>query len=211
MTTTAAAGPPGAEAPAPRRGRPGYDRETLLRVCVEVFNVHGYDATSMGMLSQHLGISKSAIYHHVSSKEEILQQALDQALGALEQVFVDAEGAGSPADEQLVQVVQGTVHVLLEQVPSVTLLLRLHGNSEVESHALERRRGITHRLGEMIARAQQEGSVRPDLSPRHASRFLLGMINSLVDWYRPDNGDTPEQLERTAVTMAASGLRTRPA
>ena len=56
-------------APAPRRGRPGYDRETLLAVCVEVFNRHGYDATSMGTLSTHLGISKSAIYHHVASKE----------------------------------------------------------------------------------------------------------------------------------------------
>ncbi len=61
-------------ASAPRRGRPGYDRETLLAVCVEVFNRHGYDATSMGTLSSHLGISKSAIYHHVASKEEILEQ-----------------------------------------------------------------------------------------------------------------------------------------
>ena len=66
MTHAPAPAPP--DGAAPRRGRPGYDRETLLAVCVEVFNVHGYDATSMGTLSKHLGISKSAIYHHVESR-----------------------------------------------------------------------------------------------------------------------------------------------
>ena len=54
-----------------RRGRPGYDRESLLAVAVAVFNERGYDGTSMEDLSKRLGIAKSAIYHHVSGKEEI--------------------------------------------------------------------------------------------------------------------------------------------
>ena len=70
--------------PTPRRGRPGYDRQTLLAECVELFNRHGYEATSMGMLATHLGISKSAIYHHVESKEAILDHAVTEALDALE-------------------------------------------------------------------------------------------------------------------------------
>ena len=32
--------------PTPRRGRPGYDRQTLLAECVELFNRHGYEAVS---------------------------------------------------------------------------------------------------------------------------------------------------------------------
>ena len=44
-------------APAVRRGRPGYDRQTLVDLCVKAFNRHGYDATSMGMLATELGIS----------------------------------------------------------------------------------------------------------------------------------------------------------
>lgn len=206
---TATATPPDST-DSPRRGRPGYDRETLIRVCVEVFNVHGYDATSMGMLSKHLGISKSAIYHHVDSKEEILDQALDQALGGLEAVLREAARDGEDAAEQLVVIVEGTVRVLVDQMPNVTLLLRLRGNSEVEKRALERRRRITHEIGDLIARAQQEGTIRDDLSPRHTSRLLLGMINSVVDWYRPEAGDSVEGLVRTVRTMATSGLRSRP-
>ena len=57
---------------APRRGRPGYDQATVLRRAVEVFNRQGYDATSMGDLARELGLTKSAIYHHVPSKEALL-------------------------------------------------------------------------------------------------------------------------------------------
>lgn len=206
MTATAT---PAENTDSPRRGRPGYDRETLIRVCVEVFNVHGYDATSMGMLSKHLGISKSAIYHHVDSKEEILDQALDQALGGLEAVLHRSPDGGEDAAERLTGIVEDTVRVLVEQMPNVTLLLRLRGNSDVEKRALERRRRITHELADLIAQAQAEGTIREDISPRQASRLLLGMINSIVDWYRPEAGDSVEGLARTVRTMATSGLRAR--
>ncbi|HEU5271659.1 MAG TPA: helix-turn-helix domain-containing protein, partial [Jatrophihabitans sp.] len=54
-----------------KRGRPGYDLDSLLAVAVEVFNERGYDGTSMEDLSRRLGIAKSAIYHHVAGKEEL--------------------------------------------------------------------------------------------------------------------------------------------
>ena len=60
-----------------RRGRPGYDQRGILEVAVAAFNEHGYDATSIGMLADRLGLSKSAIYHHVSSKDELIWLALD--------------------------------------------------------------------------------------------------------------------------------------
>ena len=66
-----------------RRGRPGYDLESLLAVSVAVFNERGYDGTSMEDLSLRLGIAKSSIYHHVDSKEQLLSLALDRALDGL--------------------------------------------------------------------------------------------------------------------------------
>ena len=82
-----------------RRGRPGYDQQGILAVAVAAFNEYGYDATSMGVLADRLGLSKSAIYHHFASKDEILDRALDQALSSLEGVFVEAgASAGTAAD-----------------------------------------------------------------------------------------------------------------
>ena len=61
-----------------RRGRPGYDLASVLAVAVELFNERGYDGTSMRDLAARLGIAKSAIYHHVTGKEELLSLALDR-------------------------------------------------------------------------------------------------------------------------------------
>jgi AcrR family transcriptional regulator len=98
-----------------RRGRPGYDLESLLAVAVTVFNERGYDGTSMEDLSRRLGISKSSIYYHVDSKEQLLALALDRALDGL---FSVADGvlaaAGLPAIERLELLVRGSVRVLAE-------------------------------------------------------------------------------------------------
>lgn len=191
--------------PTPRRGRPGYDRQTLLAECVELFNRHGYDATSMGMLAAHLGISKSAIYHHVESKEAILGHALDDALDALEASMGRAQTSGTTPGDRVELAVRGGLEVLVEKMPEVTLLLRLRGNSDVERAAMERRRAITRRLGEMIGAAQAEGSVRDDVTPHNLARLALGMINSVVDWYRPE-GDAPGHKTVDEMITAVTGV-----
>lgn len=193
---------------ATRRGRPGYDREGLLTVCVEVFNRHGYDATSMGTLSRELGISKSAIYHHVSSKEEILDIALRRSLAELERVVTEAEALGAPAVEELESIIRESVKVLTASLPYVTLLLRLRGNSELEVKALQRRREITLRIAELIRQAQQDGDLRDDVDARTASRLTMGTVNSIVDWYRPTDDQSDDALAETVMRLLLDGLRT---
>lgn len=194
-----------------RRGRPGYDRETLLTVCVQVFNRRGYGSTSMGMLARELGITKSAIYHHVQSKEEILDHALRRALDSLEGMIdaVQARPDTSPA-VQLEEIVRGSVRVLVDQMPYVTLLLRLRGNSPVEIEALERRRRITRTVEALVAQGQLSGELRADVSGKSAPRLMLGMVNSIVDWYQPAGAGSVEELADTVVAMVFSGLRAAP-
>lgn len=193
---------------AAKRGRPGYDRQTLVRVCVEVFNRHGYEATSMGLLAAELGISKSAIYHHVKSKEEILDAALSHSLAELEQVVAEAEALDTDAVVELETILAGSVDVLTHYLPYVTLLLRLRGNSDLETAALARRRDITRRIAELIRQAQNDGDLRRDIDARTASRLAMGMVNSIVDWYRPDRADPSAPLPDTVVQLLLAGLRT---
>lgn len=191
-----------------KRGRPGYDRETLLRVCVEVFNHRGYEATSMGVLAEELGISKSAIYHHVKSKEEILDAALSHSLTELEGVVADAEALKAPAVVELETIIRESINVLTRSLPYVTLLLRLRGNSEVETAALFRRREITRRIAALIAQAQTDGDLRSDIDARTASRLAMGMVNSIVDWYRPERAESSAPVTDTVVNLLMGGLRT---
>jgi AcrR family transcriptional regulator len=192
-----------------RRGRPGYDQQSVLNIAVEVFNRHGYDATSMGILAENLGISKSAIYHHVPSKEDLLALALEQALGGLESVWDAPESQSGTAEHRLEFVVRSTVQVLTERLPFVTLLLRLRGNTETERTAMERRRGFDRKVAELIGEARAEGTIRTDIDPRTISRLLFGTINSIVEWYRPGGALTSEKLADDVVAVLFDGLHTR--
>src|SRR6202012_296359 len=93
-------------------------------------------------LADRLGIAKSAIYHHVTGKQELLRLALDRALGGLTAVTGRARALPAPAIERLEYLVRGSVEVLEAESPYVTLLLRVRGNTEVERTALEQRRGV---------------------------------------------------------------------
>lgn len=190
-----------------RRGRPGYDRQGILDVAVAAFNEFGYDATSMGVLASRLGLSKSAIYHHFASKDEILEQALDDALSGLEAVVDETDASGGRAADRLDRVLRGAVHVLVAQLPSVTLLLRVRGNTEVERHALDRRRDFDKRVTALVAEAQAEGSLRSDIDARVVSRLAFGMINSIVEWYRPGGREDADRLADDVVAIALDGLR----
>ncbi|MFG6201371.1 TetR/AcrR family transcriptional regulator [Nonomuraea sp. NPDC050451] len=196
--------------PSPRRGRgrPGYDQAAVLRAAVELFNRKGYDATSMGDLAKELGLTKPAIYHHVTSKEQLLGQALDDALDELTAVVTEAarEQAGASAYERLREVLRRSVEVLVAHQPSVTLLLRVRGNSEVELAALERRRWLDDRLAALVTDAVAEGALRDDVPATLVSRLLFGMVNSLVEWYRPDGAYDRAMVADAITAIAFDGL-----
>jgi AcrR family transcriptional regulator len=192
-----------------RRGRPGYSLDSLLDVAVAAFNERGYDATSMDELAARLGITKSAIYHHVSSKVDLLRLALDRALDALFAVTEEPGATTGRAIDRLEHVVRGSVHVLTAELAFVTLLLRVRGNSEVERTALQRRREFDRIVTDLVRAAEDEGDVRPDVDPAVTSRLLFGTVNSLTEWYRPDGGLSADDLADALVATTFEGVRTR--
>ncbi len=192
------------------RGRPArYTRDDLLDLVVRVFNERGYEAASMDDLARASGLTKSTFYHHVAGKEELLGMAVDRALGALAAVF--DEKAGGPIAqrpvERLHDALRRTTQVLLAELPYVTLLLRVRGNTAVERSALARRRAFDDRLAALVRDAAEAGEIRDDIEPRLVSRLLFGMVNSITEWYRPGSRSGPAQIVDAVVDLAMAGLR----
>ena len=191
-------------------GRPGYDLDSLLAIAVGVFNQRGYDGTSMEHLSARLGISKSSIYHHVSGKEELLRLAVDRALDALFAATEAPDTTTGPAIDRLENLVKRSIHVLVDELPYVTLLLRIRGNTTVERRALARRREFDHIVGALVQDACDEGSIRRDVDPGLTSRLIFGTVNSLIEWYRPSRTLGAQELADAVATMIFDGLRAAP-
>lgn len=211
MVSTPPAAASAAAVPAAGR-RDSHSVESLLSVAVEVFNVRGYDGTSMEDLAKAAGITKSSIYHHVSGKEELLRLSVTRALDGLFAIL-DEPGAGEGrAADRLEYVVRRTCLELVEKLPHVTLLLRVRGNIATEREALARRREFDHRVAGLAAEAIEEGDLRPGLDPRLTARLVFGMVNSISEWYRPAGDDSRTEAGQLADALTAivfDGLRSR--
>ncbi|GAA3151817.1 TetR/AcrR family transcriptional regulator [Streptomyces rectiviolaceus] len=189
--------------------RDTYTPETLLTVAVRIFNERGYDGTSMEHLSKAAGISKSSIYHHVSGKEELLRRAVSRALDGLFGILAEEHARVGTAVQRLEHVTRRTVEVLIAELPYVTLLLRVRGNTDTERWAMERRREFDQQVADLLKEAVADGDLRSDVELRLATRLLFGMINSIVEWYRPDarGASSGEQVADAVVQLAFAGLR----
>ena len=193
----------------PRRGRPGHDQETVLRRAIELFNRQGYDGTSMGDLARELGLTKSAIYHHVPSKEALLQAALDEALGRA----LGRHRRGAPrrlprttAYDRLRTAVRRSVEVLVAPPAGGDAAVAGAGQQRGRAGRAASPPRDRRPAGGTGAEAVDEGSLRSDVSPDLVSRLLFGMVNSLVEWHRPDGEVDAGEIADTITTMAFDGL-----
>jgi AcrR family transcriptional regulator len=198
-----------------------HDLSSLLEVAAAVFTERGYDGTSMEDLSRATGLSKSSLYHHIRSKDQLLRLALERAVEPLFAVIAEPPASEGPALARLEYVIRREVEVLADRLPYVTLLLRVHGNTETERWALERRREFDRFVAGVVAEAVAEGHVRNDIEPFLVTRLLFGMVNSLVDWYRPARPNDvrgaggprsqlpPGALADELLAVVFDGLRTR--
>ena len=202
----------------PRAVRPAYDVESLTDVAVAVFSTRGYDATRMEHIARAANISKSSLYHHVSNKEELLGRALSRAVGGLTAILSEPGAVeGSPA-ARLQYVLRRTVEAELQFLPEVSLLIRVRGNTAVERQALEERRRFQDKVAGLVSGAQQAGEIGTGIDAGLFVRLVLGMSNSLVDWYRPDGTWSTRQIadamielvmKSTTSSIPANGRRAR--
>lgn len=192
--------------PQPGEARPRYDLDRLLCVAVTVFTERGYDGTSMEHLSQACGLSKSSLYHHIIGKEHLLRLALERAVQPLLAVPGESGCTTGPAVDRLRHLIHREVTVLSEQLPYVTLLLRVRGNTDTERWALEQRREFDRIVAELVDRAVQENDVRFDVDPATVARLIFGMINSLTEWYRPGEDLGPDKLADQILAMIFNGI-----
>ena len=185
--------------------RDTYTPETLLSVAVQVFNERGYDGTSMEHLSKAAGISKSSIYHHVAGKEELLRRAVSRALDGLFGILDEEHARVGPASDRLEWVVRRMVEVLFVVLRRPPRSPPASASAASEGCTRQRRRDFDHRVAELLKAAAADGDVRGDVEVRLATRLVFGMINSIVEWYRPDGRGMNEREVADAVAQLIFG------
>ncbi|KRA30014.1 MULTISPECIES: TetR/AcrR family transcriptional regulator [unclassified Nocardioides] len=189
--------------------RPVYNLDRLLEVAVQVFTERGYDGTSFAHLAEASGLSKSSIFHHIESKEQLLRLGLERALDPLMASTEEDAALQGPAIDRLTYLIRRNIEILADRLPYVTLLLNVHGNTETERWALEQRRAYDKFVSDVVEDAIAQGDVRADIDARTTARLLFGMINSVREWYRPERHTKPAKLAEEIGSLILDGIRKR--
>src|SRR5207237_9296683 len=98
--------------------------EEVYAAALRLFTEKGYHATSMQDIAAAVGLYKGSLYHYIGSKEELLVQVFERAMGSL---LVDAERI--TADEsltpsgQLRQLVLAHVAAVADNLDALTVYL----------------------------------------------------------------------------------------
>lgn len=82
-------------------------RQRILETAGRLFAERGYAATSVRDIADELGIANPSLYHHFSSKAELLEEVLREPLDLVMQALVDAEALSGEARTR--RIVEGLV------------------------------------------------------------------------------------------------------
>jgi AcrR family transcriptional regulator len=182
-------------------------RDDILDAAAQVFRQKGFHGASMADIAETVQLQKASLYHHVSSKQEILLDLLDRALGMLfEQIHVLTEQP-LPADEKLRQMVQVYLRLLAENADLSAVLLFEHRSLQPDQHA----RHIPNRdRFEALWRDTLEEGVRTGLfacpDTALAVRALMGILNWTLTWYHPDGPLAIDQIADQYTNLLLNGL-----
>lgn len=182
-------------------------RETILEAAAQVFRQKGFHGASMQDIAKAVSLQKASLYHHVSSKQEILLALLDRALELLLQRISVISNQNIPADQKLREMIRAYLQILTENTDLSAVLLFEHRSLERKQHA----RHVPNRdKFEALWRGVLQEGVAAKLfqcdDPALTARAILGIMNWTITWYRPNGSLEIDEIADHYSKLLLNGL-----
>jgi AcrR family transcriptional regulator len=170
-------------------------RSEILAAATRRFGRDGYEHTKWADVAADVGVGPTALYHYFESKQHCLYVIMEEAIGDFQRRFSAITSRTPDRLEALAAVLDDCFDLTEQDIMRNRVLVSEQGllagrrSSPAEEDA---RRGARARARELefawasfLAGAMRAGTL-PENDPRLLSRALLGLYNSVWQWYRPD-------------------------
>ena len=185
-------------------------RNDILDAAAQVFRKKGFHGASMSDIAEAVNLQKASLYHHVASKQEILLALLDRALDILIEDIERVVGQPLPPDEKLRLAMAAYLQDMLEHHDLAVILLLEHRSLEPQYHTrhMLRRDRFEHLWRDIIQLGKDKG-IFNCADTALASRYILGVMNWVIIWYRPDGSLTPVEIADQYADLFLEGILIR--
>lgn len=183
----------------------------IFEQAARLFAERGVSRTSLQEVADALGISRTALYHYIGGKDDLLATLVRGLTGetadSLEALVADGELTP-------LQRLRAAVHSMCMRIagnPSRFRLLLISENELDEPLAAkyrDARRRTLAALTQILEEGVRAGVLR-QADPRTAAFAIFGACNWIAWWYRPERETelTPENLAESMTEFAVSGLQ----
>ena len=178
--------------------------DILLTEAAILFNQKGYAATSLDEISEKLNITKTAIYHYVKNKNDLLFQCYSRAIESTEECYAKAEKSGETGLLKMVHYLQ-----LDAKSGPLTMTPLIELGSLKDQNA---RKDFEKRLSQCEAKfvgfideGIKDGSIS-DCDPQMTMQFILGASRWMMKWYNPDGETDLQHIVDNFISFIQHGL-----
>ena len=181
----------------------------ICRLAARVFYEKGYDGASMQDIAQAVKLTKAGLYHHVGSKDRLLFEIMNYGMDILDEAVLEKVKSIEDPQEKLRQTIIGHIDLVV-RARDLEITVILHENRSLKGALRKkintRKKAYIHHLEDLISQVQDQPGHEPLISPELAAFNLLGIINWLYQWYRPEGPITQDELTRGCVDFFFRGL-----
>jgi AcrR family transcriptional regulator len=185
-------------------------QEDIIRAAIQLFNQNGYHATSMRDIAQAVDIQKPSLYHHFDSKEAILLAILEAGMDQL--IFEVETIVRQEADclSKLRRAIHAHAATIAGNIEGATVFLREDrglGDAYLARY-VEKRDRVEKQFRAILAEGIAQGEFC-DTDVTIAAHALLGMVNWMTRWYRPEGRLSAEEISDIFCDLFLGGLQPR--
>lgn len=185
-------------------------KETRLRIfdtSIRLFKEHGFDATTIDMISEEADVARGTIFLHFTSKEAILANWNYERLQEIEERREEWD-FGDSAKQKVLRIYTIMNEVNLQNYDFIKVLIE---SSMKHRKVLESDKSVYFELrglfGDLLEDAQEKGRLKSKFNPLVAANMLENIYyNALYDWVRSDGAWPLEEIMEEKVSIVFEGL-----
>ncbi|MHB1468328.1 MAG: TetR family transcriptional regulator [Solirubrobacteraceae bacterium] len=194
------------EAPATRK----RERE-ILDAAARIFHRRGYANSSVQEIADAVGLLKGSLYYYIDSKEDLLFRMLLEVHEDARVIVDELDELEAPPLERLREYVRR--HIEYNAANLTRIAVYYHDSKLLapkrRAAILDQRKLYEDFLVGLIEEAQLSGELDPALSPSLLTNGILGVINWIYTWYKPNGAVTPARLGELYGEIVTSGIEPR--
>jgi AcrR family transcriptional regulator len=175
---------------------------------IQLFATQGFAGTGIRDLAKAAGITTATLYHHVSSKDDLLDEIVGRSMSVLLSVgrYWQQLHADSPTRLAGLVGCHVTIHALAPREAVVVDRQLDAMRPESRKRAIKDRDAYERTWQTVIAEGVEAGDFAVN-DPKLAARALLGATTAVADWYRPGGTMSIPKLAAHYVDFSMASVR----